>query len=353
MSISFKNFEKWAKKKFGDQNVKIQGKEIRIHSIFETGDDDFHLWCSPSGGKKKRKNGTYHCFKTDKKGSLVKLVMIVEGCDRDEAVAKLHGHTSIREIERQLVAFFAEQDQQQQVETPKSNIKLPEHCYLISDLGTNNWWRKKAEEYLNKRKIPIRGLYICMDGRYKGRIIIPYYDKIGNLIYFNGRHLGNSKCKYLGPPKDIGVGKEDVVFMAGKWPETGSIIYLCEGEFNAISLREAELNGAACGGKNMSEKQAMLLSDYRVVLCLDRDKAGAAGTAKMSSMITALETAKKTTEKLLYVIPPQGYNDWNEFLVKNSLPLLHHYLVKNQKPLDYTGPRGTIGDYFNFSDIYR
>ena len=83
-----------------------------------------------------------------------------------------------------------------------------------------------------------------MDGRYKGRIIIPYYDKIGNLIYFNGRHLGNSKCKYLGPPKDIGVGKEDVVFMAGKWPETGSIIYLCEGEFNAISLREAELNGA-------------------------------------------------------------------------------------------------------------
>ena len=155
MSISFKNFEKWAKKKFGDQNVKIQGKEIRIHSIFETGDDDFHLWCSPSGGKKKRKNGTYHCFKTDKKGSLVKLVMIVEGCDRDEAVAKLHGHTSIREVERQLVAFFAEQDQQQQVETPKSNIKLPEHCYLISDLGTNNWWRKKAEEYLNKRKIPI------------------------------------------------------------------------------------------------------------------------------------------------------------------------------------------------------
>jgi hypothetical protein len=39
--------------------------------------------------------------------------------------------------------------------------------------------------------------------------------------------------------------------------------------------------------------------------------------------------------------------------VKNSLPLLHHYLVKNQKPLDYTGPIGTIGDYFNFSDIWQ
>jgi DNA primase len=103
----------------------------------------------------------------------------------------------------------------------------------------------------------------------------------------------------------------------------------------------------------MSEKQAMLLSDYRVVLCRDRDKAGKAGTTKMSSMITAIETAKKTTEKLLYVIPPNGYNDWNEFLIKNNAVLLHHYVLKNQKSLDYSGPRGTIGDYFGFSDIWR
>ena len=102
MSISFKAFAKWAKRRFGEDNVKIQGKEIRLNSVFESGDDDFHLWCSPSGGKKKRKFGTYHCFKTDKKGSLVKLIMLVDNCDRDEAIARLHGQTSIRELEKRL-----------------------------------------------------------------------------------------------------------------------------------------------------------------------------------------------------------------------------------------------------------
>lgn len=355
MGIPFKKFEQWAIDRFGAENVVVRPPEIRINSIFETDDDDFHLWCNPSGGKKKRKHGSFHCFKTEKVGSLVKLVMIVDCCDRDTAIARLNGVTSIRELEKQLEAMFAAEDGLVVEEVPqkKEGLSLPPNCLLISDLGTNNWWRQKAETYLESRKLSINGLYICNDGRYKGRIIIPYYDRQGKLIYFNGRALGNSKCKYLGPPKEIGVGKEDVVYMAGPWPPANSLVYICEGEFNAISLRQAELNAAACGGKNMGEKQALLLSDYRAVLCLDRDNAGKSGTLKMSSIITTLETAKKTTEKLLYVIPPKGYNDWNEFLVKNSPALLHHYIIKNQRPLDYSGPRGTVADYLAFSDIWQ
>jgi hypothetical protein len=34
MTVSFKNFEKWAKRRFGNENVLVQGKEIRIHSIY-------------------------------------------------------------------------------------------------------------------------------------------------------------------------------------------------------------------------------------------------------------------------------------------------------------------------------
>lgn len=354
MGVSFKNFEKWAKDRFGDENVLVRNPEIRINSIFEDGDDDHHLWCNPSGGKHKRKYGTYHCFKTQKKGSLVKLVMIVDSCDRDTAISRLMGTTSIRELEKQLEAMFAAEDALDQMEEKKpSGINLPQDCYLISELGRNNWWRNKAEEYLLGRKIPIDGLYVCTDGRYKGRIVIPYYDAEKKLIYFNGRALGNSKCKYLGPPKEIGVGKEDVIFMAGDWPKQNSMVYICEGEFNALSLKQAELNAVACGGKNMGEKQALLLSPYRVVLCLDRDLAGKSGTLKMSSIISAIETAKQSQEKIMYVVPPKGYNDWNEFLVKNNPVLLHHYIIKNQKPLDYSGPRGTVADYLAFSDIWN
>lgn len=352
MTISYDKFLKWATNRFGEDNIQVKGKEIRINSIF-TDDSNHHLWCSPSGGKKKRKFGVFHCFKTDKKGSLIKLVQLVDSCDKEDALSTLAGRTSIYDLEKKLEEMFAEEDRMPLVIPAPVGISLPVGCKLISELATNNWWRNKAVEYLHNRKLPIDGLYICTEDRYKARIIIPYYDRDGRLVYFNARHIGKSKCKYLGPPKEIGVGKEDVVFMAGNWPEAGELVYLCEGEFNAITMKMAEFNAAACGGKNMSEKQALLLSDYRIVLCLDRDKAGKAGTMKMSSVITALETAKKTKDKLYYVIPPVGYNDWNEFLIKNNVEMLHYYVLKNQKPLDYSGPIGTIGDFFALSDIWR
>jgi len=353
MTIHFDKFLKWAENRFDD--ISVKGTEIRINSIFEEGDTGRHLWCSPSGGKKKRKHGVFHCFKTDKKGSLVKLVQIVDSCDREDALSTLEGKTSIHDLEKKLEEIFKEQDNI--VPEPiKSDLSLPPGSDLISDLGTNNWWRKKAEEYLTARKIPIDDLYICTNDRYKSRIIIPYYDRLGKLIYWNGRHIGKSKCKYLGPPKEVGVGKEDVVFMAGKWPTPGETVYICEGEFNAKSLKLAELNAVACGGKNMSEKQALLLSDYKIVLCLDRDRAGKAGTTKMTSMISNIGSYTKLKgihEKLMYVIPPNGYNDWNEFLVKNNAELLHYYILSNQRSLDFSGPLGTVADYFGYSDIWR
>jgi len=343
MAVDFNKFVKWAKARFGEDNILVKGKEVRINSIFDKGDDDYHLWCSPTGGKKKRKGGVYHCFKTDQKGSLVKLVQIVDSCDREDALTTLDGRTSIRDLERQFEEMFGDSVEQEPI-VPKPDLELPLGCELILALGTNNWWRKKAEEYLVNRQLPIDGLYICTEDRYKARIIIPYYDRNKKLVYWNGRHIGKSKCKYLGPPKELGVGKEDVVFMAGNWPRADETIYLCEGEFNAISLKLCDLNAAACGGKNMSEKQALMLTDYKIVLCLDRDKAGKQGTTKMTSMISSVETVKGN-EKLKFVIPPPGYNDWNEMLIKLGPAVLHHYIQKNQRPLDYSWPHGTHASY--------
>jgi len=343
MAVDFNKFVKWAKARFGEDNILVKGKEVRINSIFDKGDDDYHLWCSPTGGKKKRKGGVYHCFKTDQKGSLVKLVQIVDSCDREDALTTLDGRTSIRDLERQFEEMFGDSVEQEPI-VPKPDLELPLGCELILALGTNNWWRKKAEAYLVNRQLPIDGLYICTEDRYKARIIIPYYDRNKKLVYWNGRHIGKSKCKYLGPPKELGVGKEDVVFMAGNWPRADETIYLCEGEFNAISLKLCDLNAAACGGKNMSEKQALMLTDYKIVLCLDRDKAGKQGTTKMTSMISSVETVKGN-EKLKFVIPPPGYNDWNEMLIKLGPAVLHHYIQKNQRSLDYSWPHGTHASY--------
>jgi len=352
MAINFKKFQQWAVKKFGEDNVLVRGSEIRLNSIFEDGDDDYHLWCSPSGGKKKTNFGVFHCFKTDKKGSLVKLVQLVEKCSKNDAVEILDGKEPISVLEKKLLEILGTgQNDVIKTNEVKPKLTIPDHSFLISNLHSDNIFRIKAEQYLKGRKLPIDGLYVCCDGRYKNRIIIPYYDENKNLIYWNARDLGNSKLKYLGPPKEVGVGKEDVIFMAGNWPKSGETVYVCEGEFNAITLREAEFNAAACGGKNMSDKQSLMLSKYNVVLCLDRDKAGKSGTVKMSSMISALTVHNGSKERLKYVFPPKDVNDWNEFLVKKNHEILHHYVTRQQKSIDYSSPHGTVGDYFIYRDL--
>jgi DNA primase len=346
MSIDFNRFRRWVESRFDD--VKISGQEIRINSIF-TDDDKQHLWLNPYGGKKQRKNGVYHCFKTDRKGTLVNFVQLVDHCDREDAVAILHGQTSIRDLERQLEEFFDDQEEKV-IEEVKPDLQFPAGTYLISDC--KKWWRNKAEEYLATRKIPSDGLYFCVEQPYKGRIIIPYYDRQGKLIYWNSRHIfPQSKLRYLGPPKEVGIGKSDVIYFPGGWPKSGELLHVCEGEFNALSLKLSGLWAAACGGKNMSDKQALMLADYCICLCLDRDKAGKAGTSVMSNAVTMLESASKTKDKLFCVRPPVPYKDWNEMYIAEGSTMVYHYIKRNARPLTYYFPQGMGSAWTHFIDF--
>lgn len=344
MSVNFDRFRRWIESRFDD--VLVQKKEIRINSIFDPTDTNHHLWLSPAGGKKKRKTGVFHCFKTDRKGSLVTFVSLVDGCDKEDALAILRGEPTVRELEQQLEEFFNEQDHVEP-EAPEPDLALPSGSFLISDLPTKNWWRTKTVEYLENRKIPVDGLYVCTEAPYKARIVIPYYDKNGKLIYWNGRHISpQAKIRYLGPPKEVGIGKGDVVFMpGGKWPKSGELLHVCEGEFNALSLKLCDLHAAACGGKNMTDKQALMLAQYRICLCLDRDKAGKQGTTVMSNAVTMLSSCSGTKDKLFYVRPPQGYKDWNEMYIKEGDVMVHHYIKRFSKPVDYNAPAGMVGNW--------
>lgn len=333
MSISFEKFESWAKNKFGKDDIVVKGKEIRLNSIF-TEDAGNHMWCSPSGGKKKRKWGVYHCFKTGEKGNLIKLVSLVENCDWHEAKEILNvGNTSIRDLESQVDEFFRQQELEEEEKSKVKVISFPPNCSFIEKLKLNNWWRLKCEEYLNSRKIPINELLICTAGEYKSRIIIPYYNANNDLIYWNARHLFNGKPKYRGPDKEIGVGKSDVVYFPyGQIPKKGECLYVCEGEFNAISLFLSGLHSAAFGGKEMSDKQALYLKDYSIIICLDNDQAGIQGTSKISACIN--QFVMSGNKSLSYVRPPSIYNDWNEMYIQEGKEIVKGYIEKYKKNID-------------------
>lgn len=325
MSIDFDSFVQWCEDRFANDIV-VKGKEVRINSIFAD-DKGHHMWCNPYGGKYHRDDGVYRCFYTDKKGTLLGLVMEVDNCSYEEAKEILSGNTPIRILEDELENFFKEKPIEEGVKE-EVKIRLPDYTYLISDLPKNNILRMEAEDYLKTRKLPSDGLYICSTGDYKNRIIIPYYDEKGKLIYFNGRNLAKKGLRYLGPDKEIGVGKGDVIY-APFWPKEGSRIHLTEGELDAYTLKICGFNGMACGGKYLSDQQIQLIRKYKICLALDEDSAGLSGIIAMGRKLMLNQISDIT-----FVRPPKGLKDWNNMLVKYKAEIVTAWVKQNEKNFD-------------------
>lgn len=360
MSVDFDKFRIWAEQHF-DGDITIKGREIKINSIFVDEDVKHHMWCSPSGGKKQddRPDGVYHCWKTSRKGTLVSLVSRIEGIPYEEAKMLLEpGALSLAELESQIESFLSirSDDIIPEIVLPPEGIPMPSNTFRIMDLPESDYYRSTAELYLKEvRKLPVTGKFVCcanavmtdpetgeeMD--YSNRLLIPYYDRTGKLIYWNARYLGNSKSalRYLGPPKSIGIGKEDVVYMT-EWPELGSKVYLEEGELDADTLKLCQLSSGAFGGKEMHDKQIAMLAGYILVLCLDNDGAGLSGLKKIGDYLLT-----NGFDELYYIRPPKGYKDWNEFWIAVRNPkLIRAYINHN---ITKYGP--WVSDTLNFEEV--
>lgn len=149
-------------------------------------------------------------------------------------------------------------------------LKLPDE-FLSMAVPTGSLFWKHAFQYLRKRNITRDDILrynigYCEEGKYRNRIVVPSYDKDGNLNFFAARDFLNcSYLKYLLPEwsKDI-IGFELYV----NWNEP---ITLVEGVFDAISIRR---NAIPLFGKLLSPslKEAIFEYDvYKVNVCLDDD----------------------------------------------------------------------------------
>lgn len=333
MSCDFEKFLNWAEDRFGE--VVVRGDEIKVNSIF-CEDFKHHLWCNPYGGKKGRENGVFRCWKTDQRGSLVTLVMMVDKCSYEEALEVISGEAAtLAELEKQVEEMFSKKTKPPElpVAAPEPGLSLPPYTYLISDLPSSSFYRSKAETYLNNRKIPIDNLYVCSDGDYRNRIIIPYFNQDRKLIYFNGRYIGESKTKYLFPNKnECGLEKGNLIYFP-KWPAKGERLYLTEGEFDAITLNLCGLISGACGGKSLTPEQIEILRNYQITLALDNDAAGKSIYTAQFGLADIL--CENSLKNINYVLPPPGFKDWNEVLKKHSRAVLRSYILGNEKKYEW------------------
>ena len=337
MAIDFDNFYQWCCERFGEQNLKVRhtahGVEICMNSLWsldEIGKEDrkYKLWMSCHGGKKKVEHGVYRCWLTDHSGTLVEFVSDQDGIPYDEAEELIADIPSLRALEMKVDQLF-EFKGETEIPTvaPQSDIEFPDHCYRIKDMSPDDPWCIRATDYLHGRKLPIDEYYVtngqCEKEDWRCRIVIPYYDRDGKLMFYNGRHMDDKNPMRYRKLEDVDL--EEVLYMT-KWPREGSKVYLMEGEFDAKSIELAGLVGAACGGKSLSSSQMELLRGYQIVLAFDADDAGLKAVLEIGDELLSLGFPVK------YVRPPKVFKDWNKLLVERDAQTLRQYLERFERP---------------------
>ncbi|HTL78317.1 MAG TPA: DNA primase [Candidatus Babeliales bacterium] len=267
---------------------------------------------------------TFHCFGCGAGGSAFRFVMEYEHVDFPAAVRKLAARAGIT-----IVETGGARDEDRQYETRRKLLKLhAEAAEWFHDNLTKREIGEPARKYLKQRGITAEiakrwqlgyapdewdafggwaraqgyeqrdllasGLLKTKDesdtqgrqsayDRFRGRIMFPICNDVGEVIAFSGRLLKDEEgaAKYLNSPETPLFRKGNVLFGLNKSKRAlieANCAIVCEGQLDLISLFEAGIaNVVAPQGTAFTENQARILKRYvnEVVLCFDSDVAGA------------------------------------------------------------------------------
>jgi DNA primase len=265
---------------------------------------------------------SFHCFGCGVGGSVFRFVMDYEHIDFPASVRRLAARAGIPVIEEQggstdddrqhearrtLLKLHAEAAEWFHENLLKREFAAPAREYLkqrgISSAVVKSWqlgfapesWdaclKWALDQGYKRGTILQSGLVKLRDeerpesevyDRFRGRLMFPICNDVGEVIAFSGRILTSDKeaAKYLNSPETPLFRKGSILFGLHKTKrgliDAGCAI-VCEGQLDLITLFEAGLtNVVAPQGTAFTEGQARILKRYvnEVVLCFDADAAG-------------------------------------------------------------------------------
>jgi len=265
---------------------------------------------------------TFHCFGCGVGGSVFRFVMDYEHVDFPAAVRKLGARVGIPVVEERVAS--ASEDRQHEARRTllqlhaeaaewfhenllKKKFAEPARDYLkqrgIDNRIARNWqigyapdewdaFLKWAQQHgYERRHIVQSGLVKPRDeekpegefyDRFRGRIMFPICNDIGEVVAFSGRVLEKEAeaAKYINSPETPLFRKGSVLFGLHKSKRAlieAECAIICEGQLDLISLFEAGItNVVAPQGTAFTEGQARVLKRFvtEVILCFDADSAG-------------------------------------------------------------------------------
>ena len=156
-------------------------------------------------------------------------------------------------------------------ERPKKTLKLPDGFTLFKDSSSVYPVRRQAMNYLKSRGITDEmieryGIGFCDKGDHSGRIVVPSYNKNGELNYYIARSWNPmSRAKYKNPEAE----KDKIIFWENliDWNKD---IFLVEGAFDGLFVN----NSIPMLGKHMSEllfETIYTKAKGDIIICLDAD----------------------------------------------------------------------------------
>jgi len=290
-------------------------KAIGVKKVTEKGDEvsfscpqDYHSRGdrNPSASINK-KSLAYHCFSCGSKGTLFTVVADVEGVSTAVAMKWLQERYYLGDIteDQKRSAKQIIENMLNRKDQPDNAPKfLPEDTL---DMFRVNW--EKAFDYYNQGKLnnglerPFEKYNLNIEtlsffeigyDKISQRITIPIRDIKGRLVNIKGRTASSDEY-----PKYLGLGDMDDRSNYG-FPRISdnSLVFgldtaspdliLCEGEFDAMSLRQKGFEGSvALGTCDASEKQIKNIIKHaeKATILFDPDEAGIRGSEKVSKLL--------------------------------------------------------------------
>lgn len=242
----------------------------------------------------------YNCFNCNSSGNFYKLYSILNGVDKKEAWKKFHEYNA-KSIRTKWLKSNNPKEEPKEIQDNFNWIR--DHCIFIDDDPDESgfMYRKYYDllkKFIDDRKINT-DVYICTDGRYKDRYIIPIFEN-GDIIYFQARSIyKDAENKYLNPSAE----KQNIIFNKDKFIK-GNPIFTAEGVIDAQSINN---NGTCCLGKTITDEFLSKLYEYSddIYIVFDNDESG----------YIALSNLIKTSEyrnRLKYFLMPKHYIQYKD-----------------------------------------
>lgn len=266
---------------------------LRLLGVRAEQDGDRWLARCPSGRHEDRKpswrirdargsarNALHHCWSCLFGSTAIDLVQHVLGLTTASAAAEwiIENAQGEAPAALELEVRFADR------------VRFPFALPAGAEFGPLASWPTPARRYAEQRGITDQqvdrwGLGYAVEGRLRGRLVIPIRDRWGVLLSYTARSFAGQPKRYLNPAEQEGP-EPGAVFGEEHWPggDDPDLVVVLEGALNALAVERVAplLPVAALGGSRHDPLQVAKLARFRrAVLFTDADPAGDGAASRL------------------------------------------------------------------------